>query len=63
MADHIVLGHPRRPYIMLKDEIEKIQLVENRQTEHREKTEKSITDITLFPDGSLDTITSWGPGL
>ena len=35
MADHTVLGHPRRPYIMLK--IEKIQLVENRQTEHREK--------------------------
>ena len=37
MADHIVLGHPRRPYIMLKDEIEKIQLVENRQTENSEK--------------------------
>ncbi len=48
---------------MLKDEIEKIQLVENRQTENREKTVMSITEATLFPDGSLDTITSWGPGL
>ena len=42
--------------------IEKIQLAENRQTEHREKTEKSITETILF-DGSLDTITSLGPGL
>ena len=49
MADHIVLGHPRRPYIMLKDEIEKIQLAENRQTEHREKTEKSFYRDHSFP--------------
>ena len=56
MADHTVLGHPRRPYIMLKDEIEKIQLVENRQTENREKTVMLITEATLFPDGSLGTI-------
>ena len=56
MADHTVLGHPRRPYIMLKDEIEKIQLVENRQTENREKTVMSITEATLFPDGSLGKI-------
>ena len=41
---------------MLKDEIEKIQLVENRQTENREKTVMSITEATLFPDGSLGTI-------
>ena len=33
----------------------------NRETEHTEKkTEKSITEVTLFPDGSLYIITSWG---
>ena len=30
--------------------------VNYRQTENREKTEKSITETTLFPDGLLGTI-------
>ena len=47
---------------LISGPMEKILQITNRQTENREKTEKSITETTLF-DGSLDTLTSWGPGL
>ena len=39
MADHIVLGHPRRPYI----KIEKVQLVE-KQTD-REQRKKQVCQL------------------
>ena len=51
MAEYIVLGQPLRPYIIRNN-----TTCINRQTENREKTEKSITETTLFPDGSLGTI-------
>ena len=54
MAEYIVAATAALYYAEVW--LEKIQLAENRQTENREKTEKSITETTLFPDGLLGTI-------
>ena len=51
MTKYIVLGQPLRSYIIRNN-----TTCINRQTENREKTEKSITETTLFPDGLLGTI-------